>query len=358
MDAFNDTRATEVLASLRERMTTAARTRTPLSLHGGGTHQCLRPKAFGEPLSLADYAGVIDYAPSELVIVARAGTRLLEIEALLAEHGQQLAFEPPRSGADATLGGVIATGLSGPARPYAAAVRDHVLGLALLSTRGEVLQFGGKVMKNVAGYDVSRLVVGAWGAFGPMLELAVRVVPRPALVRCLRWPMPLSEAQGWMQSAGSLPWPLSGLCHDGECLHVRFAGAESAVVAAVDSLPAGALEESEEFWTQLRDWQLPFFQSSDPLWRLVLPPATPQADIPGAVLWDWGGGQRWFKSAADDSDIKARVAAAGGYARRFDASYARRDADLPPARRALEARLRQSFDPYGLFNPELSAEEG
>jgi glycolate oxidase FAD binding subunit len=170
--------------------------------------------------------------------------------------------------------------------------------------------------------------------------------------------MPLSEAQGWMQSAGSLPWPLSGLCHDGECLHVRFAGAESAVVAAVDSLPAGALEESEEFWTQLRDWQLPFFQSSDPLWRLVLPPATPQADIPGAVLWDWGGGQRWFKSAADDSDIKARVAAAGGYARRFDASYARRDADLPPARRALEARLRQSFDPYGLFNPELSAEEG
>ena len=357
MDGAQDSLARDALADIRARLALALAERQPVSLRGGGTHDFLRPPAGPVVLALSSYAGVIAYAPSELVIVARAGTPLVEIETLLAQHGQCLAFEAPRGSAQSTLGGVISTGLSGPARPYTASVRDHVLGVGLLNSQGELLQFGGRVMKNVAGYDVSRLVTGAWGVLGPIMEIAVRVVPAPATERCLRWPLSLEAARAWMREAGGRFSPLTGLCHDGEYLHVRFSGSAAAVAAAAEALINVASEETSDFWRQLRDWALPFFADGRALWRLVLPSNAPNLALSGSWLWDWGGAQRWLKTTATAAEITACAAAAGGYASAFDANYSLLNSGLTAVQRALQARIRHSFDPLQMFNPELSPQD-
>lgn len=344
----------EIRAVLRE----AVANKHGLSLAGGSSKSFLRPPSSSPVLPLAAYCGIVDYAPSELVVVVRAGTRLSTLIDTLAAEGQQLAFEPPHTGATSTVGGVISAGFSGPARPYTAAVRDHVLGVKLLAVTGEVLRFGGRVMKNVAGYDVSRLVVGAWGAFGPVLEVALRVVPRPAVERRLCSVLPPAEVWPWVTRTLSRHWPVTGLCYDGTQLHLRLAGSTAAVDFACSALGAQVAEDVPEFWARLRDWQLPFFADPRPLWRVVLPLAAPDLGLPGLTLTDWGGAQRWVKSDAPSAEIKSRAVAAGGNAWPFDGRFAARSLDLPPARQQLEARLRQSFDPDGIFNPELAMEEG
>ena len=344
----------EIRAGLRE----AVSSKQGLSLVGGGTKAFLRPPSQSPVLSLTAYRGIVDYAPAELVAVVRAGTPLQTLTDALAGEGQQLAFEPPHTGAASTVGGVISAGFSGPARPYTAAVRDHVLGIKLLAVTGEVLRFGGRVMKNVAGYDVSRLVVGAWGAFGPVLEVALRVVPKPAVERCLCCALPSAEAWPWVARSLSRHWPITGLCYDGTQLHLRLAGSAAAVESACRALGAQLGEESPEFWARLRDWQLPFFADPRPLWRVVLPLAAPDPGLSGLTLTDWGGAQRWLKTDAPPDEIRTRVAAAGGNAWPFDRRFATRSRDLQPARLQLEARLRHSFDPDGIFNPELAMEEG
>lgn len=343
----------EIRAVLRD----AVSKRQPVSIEGGGTKAWLRPAARGQLLSMSTYRDIVDYAPAELVVVVRAGTPLSTLQATLSAEGQQLAFEPPNTGPASTIGGVIGAGLSGPARPYTAAVRDHVLGVKLLGADGDVLRFGGQVMKNVAGYDVSRLVVGAWGALGPVIEVALRVVPCPALERVLCCPLPPDEVQAWVTRKMSRNWPVTGLCHDGERLHLRLAGSVAGVDAACAALDSGFTEDAGDFWARLRDLQLPFFADPRPLWRIVVPPATPALRIAGLTLLDWGGAQRWLKSAAPPDEIAAQVAAVGGNVWRFDERFARRRQDLSPARRVLEARIRQSFDPDGLFNPELDIAE-
>lgn len=357
MTNARDPQAEEALAEIRASVLEAVASRSPLSLKGGGTKQFLCPEPAGKVLSLAGYAGVVDYAPSELVLVARAGTLLVEVETLLAANGQQLAFEPPRTGPASTLGGVVGAGLSGPARPYAASVRDHLLGVMLMDCEGRPLRFGGKVMKNVAGYDISRLVAGAWGSLGPVLEIALRVVPRPGSERCFAWEVPLDAARQWMQAAGGRASPLSGLAYADGALSVRFSGSTAAVEEASEHLPAAARPTDTAFWAALRDWRLPFFSRPGPLWRLVVPPASPPLALEGEWLWDWGGAQRWLNSAAPDAGIQAAAKACGGHARRVDAQFARRESTLPLVQRQLEARLRQGFDPHQLFNPELAQTE-
>lgn len=349
--------ADAALHDIRAQLATANAHGQPVSLRGGGTHSFLRPPVGPAVLELAAYAGVVAYEPSELVVVARAGTLLCELETRLAEHGQRFAFEPPRRSSAATLGGVVSAGLAGPARPYTAAVRDHVLGVRLMNSQGELLQFGGRVMKNVAGYDVSRLVTGAWGVLGPLMEIAVRVVPAPAAERCLRWSLSLEDARAWMREAGGRFLPLSGLCYDGAHLHVRWAGSPAAVEAAAAALPRVAVEETADFWRQLRDWALPFFADPRALWRLVLPPNAPALGLPGSWLWDWGGAQRWLKTDVSPAEVMACAVAAGGYASPFDAAYGLRSGGLSQVQRALQARVRRSFDPHQLFNPELSPQD-
>ena len=299
-------------------------------------------------MHMSAFRGIVDYTPAELVVVARAGTPLVEIEAALAAKGQRLAFEPPRTGEEATLGGMLGAGIAGPSRPWTAAVRDHILGVTLIAPDGEFARFGGQVMKNVAGYDVPRLLAGAWGTLGPVVEVALRVVPQPAVTRCFIWACGLEEARAWARRAGLKPWPLTGLCHDGEALHLRLEGAASAVRAASLALPDEAREEPGSFFEQLRDWQLGFFQRPGRLWRCAVPSSAEPTRQLGEMLWDWGGALRWLKTNAPAGEVSVSMRAVGGSACAFDADFA----GQPPAseaQRSLESRLRAAFDPVGIY---------
>ena len=325
---------------------------TPLQILGGGTKAFLGRPPVGEQLSLAGHAGILSYEPSELVIRARSGTPLAEVEATLADRGQILAFEPPHFGAGATLGGCVASGLSGPRRPFGGAVRDHVLGVRLLNGRAEVLRFGGEVMKNVAGYDLSRLMVGAMGTLGVLLDVSVKVLPRPPVEVTVRRPGSPGEAIEVMNRWAGRPLPLSAAAFDGEYLHVRLSGTESGVRAARSVIGGDLVDDADGFWQRLRDQRHAFFQSGLPLWRLSVPAATRPLGLPGKELIDWGGAQRWLLSDAPAGQVRAAAAAAGGHATLFRGADRSGDVfhPLAPAVAALHRRLKAAFDPDHLFN--------
>ncbi len=269
---------------LQERVRCAAAERTPLQIVGGGTKAFYGRAPRGEVLAVAGHRGVVAYEPTELVVTARAGTPLAEIETLLAQHGQMLAFEPPHFGAAATVGGCVACGLSGPRRPYAGAVRDHLLGIRLLNGRGEVLRFGGEVMKNVAGYDVSRLMAGALGTLGVLLEVSLKVVPRPAREETLRRPCNTVQAIETMNRWAASPVPLSGAAFDGEQLYLRLSGTQSGVGKARGLIGGDVLPDAGTFWERLREHRHGFFDTSAPFWRLSVRPGSPPIDLPGKWL--------------------------------------------------------------------------
>ena len=330
----------------------AAAAGTPLRPLGGDTKRGLGRPVDAEPLSLAGHAGIVEYEPTELVVTARAGTPLAELETALAERGQMLGFEPPHLGSGATLGGTVACGLSGPRRPYAGSARDFLLGVRMLNGRGELLRFGGQVIKNVAGYDLSRLMAGAQGTLGVLLEVSLRVLPVPAhevtLVQELDADAALSAVNRW---AGQ-PLPISAACHDGERLRVRLSGTEAGVRAAVTQLGGAVDGDGAAFWQALRERTLGFFAGDAPLWRLSLAPAATQPDLPGSWLIDWGGAQRWLRSDAPVETVRAAAAAAGGHATRL----APADDDgpfqpLPAATFALHRRLKAALDPHAILNP-------
>lgn len=302
-------------------------------------------------LSLAEHQGILDYRPEELVITARAGTPLREIERLLAQARQYLPFEPPRFHGGGTLGGAIACGLSGPGRPWRGAVRDAVLGVELLNGRGEVLRFGGQVMKNVAGYDISRLQAGAFGTLGVLLALSIKVLPQPGVERTRVFELDAAAALASCRAWARRPHPISACCIHQGLLRVRLSGAESAVAAAAVEL-GGEDDNDPGFWTALRDQRLDFFAAPG-LWRASLPPAAPlwnDAD----TLVSWAGAERWWRPA-DPAAAQRRAAAHGGYARPFDGAFGRRDGvHMDAAQRRLGERLRKAFDPHGVFNRELS----
>jgi glycolate oxidase FAD binding subunit len=307
----------------------------------------------GEPLSLAGHAGILSYEPSELVVTARSGTPLAELEAALESQGQMLAFEPPHLGPEATIGGCVAAGLSGPRRPYGGAVRDHVLGVRLLNGRGEVLRFGGEVMKNVAGYDLSRLMVGALGTLGVLLDVSLKVLPRPAVEITLRRPASAAEAIETMNRWAGRPLPLSAGAFDGELLHVRLSGTESGVRAARRVVGGDPVDDGGAFWQRLREQRHAVFETARPLWRLSVPPATPPLDLPGRQLVDWGGAQRWVLTDAPAQQVRALAAGAGGHATLFRGGDRSGEVfhPLAPPIAALHRRLKAAFDPQGLFNP-------
>ncbi|HEX9626709.1 MAG TPA: glycolate oxidase subunit GlcE [Acidiferrobacterales bacterium] len=330
----------------------AAERKTPLVIYGGGSKAFYGRRVEGEPLAVAGHRGIVHYAPSELVLSARAGTPLNEIEAALAQAGQMLPFEPPHFGAGATLGGCVACGLSGPRRPHAGSVRDYVLGVTLVNGRGEHLRFGGEVMKNVAGYDVSRLMTGALGTLGVLLDVSLKLLPRPEQELTLALALPAEPAIAAMNAWAATPLPLSACCHDGERLVVRLSGAPSAVRAAHARLGGEPLDNGADYWGALREHAQPFFAGDAPLWRLSLPPATPPLDLPGAWLIDWGGAQRWLRSDAPDDAIRRAAAAAGGHATLFRGGDRRGEvfAPLSDAVQRWHRNLKQAFDPAGILN--------
>ena len=337
---------------LQERIRAAFETGTPLRITGGGSKDFLGPRCEGEAISTLESTGIVSYQPEELFITAKAGTPLGEIEAALAEKGQQFPFEPPAFGETATLGGTIACGLSGPARPWKGAARDFVLGSRVINGKGELLRFGGEVIKNVAGYDVSRLMCGAFGTLGLLTELSIKVVPLPQKSATLAMELGRVEALARVTEVSRQPWPISAAAWHEGILRVRLSGAEAAVDHAVASL-GGELSEGSGFWMQLREQTHPFFRSPRSLWRLSLPQATPAIDLPGEELIDWGGSQRWLLSDEDGAKIRKIASEADGHATAFRNPPGPDDAFMPlaPPMLALHRRIKQAFDPAGILNP-------
>jgi glycolate oxidase FAD binding subunit len=335
-------------AALKERIVSATE---PFVIRGGGTRSFLYARSNGQPLGIAAHDGVVDYQPSELVITVRAGTTLAELDRTLAVRGQMLAADPPRFGAGGTLGGALATGMSGPGRPWYGSLRDVVLGVRVLSGHGEILDFGGKVLKNVAGYDVSRLQVGAHGTLGVILGASLRLLPVAQRECTLAFDCDRADAHTKVVAWGRTPVPMTATVHDGDRLYVRLSGTEAGVAAAARSLGGEALEAFD--WGAVRDQRLTFFTAprrpGAALWRISLPPAADYPDLNGDWLTEWGGALRWCRTADSGALVRASVKALGGHAHEYSKPGGFAELDSLVAR--YHKRLKDAFDPRGLFNP-------
>ncbi len=338
-----------MLAAFQQHIRDAAGRGTPLRLRGGGSKDFYGGALTGEVLDTRGHSGVVSYEPTELVVTARCGTRLDELEATLAANGQMLAFEPPRFGADATLGGCVAAGLSGPRRAAAGAVRDFVLGARLLDGRAREMSFGGQVMKNVAGYDVSRLIAGSLGTLGLILEVSLKVLPRPAAELTLQLELSEEQALEALNRWAGQPLPISASAWRGGELRLRLSGAASAVRAAAKSIGGKAVADP---WTGIREHADPYFSGEAPLWRLSLPSQAPALGLPGEQMIEWGGALRWLRTQAGAVAVRAAAERAGGHATLFRGGDRREGvfAPLAPALLRLHRELKAAFDPAGIFN--------
>lgn len=393
--------AADIAAKVKEAYTSAA----GLNISGGGSKSFLvnAPEDGVRNLDVTGHAGVISYEPTELVVSARCGTRISDLRAVLAERGQYLPFDPPsygvenREGSNAsdTLGGVIACGVSGPARPYLGAARDFMLGVRLINGKGEDLKFGGEVMKNVAGYDVSRLQVGACGSLGVLLDISLKVLPMPELSETREFEMTAGEALVFLQGLARKPLPLSGAsitpaqvkANDVDALvddsmpvlvRVRFSGSAAAVASAAGDAGGEVLQDESVYWRSLRDLTHDFFASCSEgarLWRMTLPEATTHSALanalpgltPADVLIDWGGGLRWVKSAAQNDVLTAAASKLGGQVQactqpgnslhksvgQTRAWYGERLALASSGQtmNALQQGIKKAFDPANILNP-------
>jgi glycolate oxidase FAD binding subunit len=333
--------------------------RKPLRIRGGGSKDFYGGPLSGEIMDTRAHAGIVSYEPTELVVTARCGTPLAELESALAARRQFLACEPPRF-SGATVGGAVAAGLSGPRRAAVGSLRDFVLGVRIMDGEGRVLKFGGEVMKNVAGFDVSRLMTGSLGTLGLILDVSLKVLPLPAGDASLRFEMPQDKALEAMNRWAGQPLPLVASGWQDGVLTIRLSGAQAAVLAACRTLggePLGAA--ADEFWNGLREQSAAFFagpETHGPLWRLSVPSVAAPLELPAPQLIEWGGAQRWLRGEADASQLREAAARAGGHATLFRGGHGEQRgggvfAPLQPALMEVHRRLKQSFDPYGVFNP-------
>jgi glycolate oxidase FAD binding subunit len=350
------------LARLVDQVAGAREHGTPLDIHGGGTKRFYGESPAGVPLDVTPLTGIVSYEPTELVVTARAGTLLRDLEAALAEHGQCLPFEPPRFAPGGTVGGMVAAGLSGPARASVGSVRDHVLGVTLLNGRGEILTFGGQVTKNVAGYDVSRLMVGSLGILGVICDVSLKVLPTSVATQTLSFDWDEARALEAFRRWAAQPLPINGSAwHRGQ-LRVRLAGARAAVAAACERLGGERLETTaaHAWWLSVRDQSADFFvvgekslARSEALWRLSVPAATPALTLSGEQFIEWGGAQRWLRTTAPAATVRDAAAAAGGHAtliKGADRSFGV-FAPLSAVLMRVHQGLKQAFDPERIFNP-------
>ncbi|WP_207062672.1 glycolate oxidase subunit GlcE [Motiliproteus sp. SC1-56] len=343
----------DLTRQLQQQVLSARSEGRQLNIVGGGSKAFMGRQSSGDLLDVGQHRGVVSYQPVELVVTARAGTPIGEIEALLEEQGQMLAFEPPRFSDQSTLGGTLACNLSGPGRPWQGSMRDHLLGIRLINGRGEALRFGGQVMKNVAGYDVSRLMAGAMGTLGVITEVSLKVLPRPACQVTLVESMGLDEALRVSNERAATPKPISAVCWWQGKLHTRLAGARSSVESTVQQWGGEPYSEADEFWRQLRDQQLEFFAGDTPLWRFSVSPTAPQPALDGEWLVDWGGAQRWLRAAGDIERYEPVAKEMGGSVTLFKGGDRSGEVfhSQPHALQTLQQRLKRGFDPDSLFNP-------
>jgi glycolate oxidase FAD binding subunit len=350
------------LKGISEKVTAAGASGHALRLRGGGSKDFYGQAFEGEVLDTRAYAGIISYEPSELVITARCGTKLAEVEEAMRERAQQLAFEAPHfaqlGSEGATVGGAVAAGLSGPARQSAGALRDFVLGTKVMDSRGQVLAFGGRVMKNVAGYDVSRLMAGSLGTLGVILEVSLKALPLAAAEATLRMELPEDRAIEQLNRWGGKPLPISASAWNDGSLAIRLSGAGAAVAAAAAKIGGARLEDTQaaRFWTGIREQTDRFFRKGienvAPLWRISVPSTTPPLALQGEQLIEWGGALRWLFTRADARTVREAAKRAGGHATLF------RGGDksvgvfqpLAPAMMKIHKALKREFDPQGIFN--------
>ena len=335
---------------LLEQVNQALENATPLRIQGSNSKGFLGRTTAGEILDTRAHRGIVSYDPTELVITARCGTPLSELAQALDAAQQMLPCEPPSFGEGATVGGMIACGLSGPRRPWSGSVRDFVLGTRVITGHGKLLRFGGEVMKNVAGYDLSRLMTGSYGCLGLITEVSLKVLPKPRKVLSISLEIDPERALLRLAEWGQQPLPISAACHDGTRLHLRLEGGEGSVAAAHERLGGERLDAS--YWEDLNEQRLSFFDEDQPLWRLSLPHNTPRLSLPGRQLIDWGGAQRWLKSDAEAAFIRQVVDEVGGHVTCF--SHGLTDTPfqpLPPALMRYHRNLKQQLDPRGIFNP-------
>jgi glycolate oxidase FAD binding subunit len=342
----------DLAATLCDRVRDASVGGRPLRIHGHDSKRFLGHVGDAEPLDVSGHRGIVRYEPTELVMTVRAGTPLAEIESALADQGQMLAFEPPHFDGRGTIGGAVASGLGGPRRPWGGAPRDLLLGVTLIDGAGRQLRFGGEVMKNVAGYDISRLMAGALGTLGVLLELSIKVLPAPAVERTLVLNLPRDEAVRRMRDLARQPAPLSAACHLDDRLYLRLSGNASSVDAWQRQI-GGDAGEGLGFWQQLRDHRLNFFDDPSPLWRLSVAPATPRLDAEERVLTDWAGAQRWVFSDSEPAKLRAEIEKAGGHAILFRHGDTETPAfhPLDPVRERIHQGLKRTFDPNHILNP-------
>lgn len=354
-DLFDPNAGQDQSQALLAQVQDAIAQRQPLRIAGSGSKP-FYGRAIDASLPVLDmtgHTGVVSYDPTELIITARAGTTLAELNATLDRGGQMLACEAPAFGPAATVGGMVATGLSGPRRPWAGSVRDFILGTRMISGLGTQLRFGGEVMKNVAGYDISRLLTGSLGCLGVVTEASFKVLPKPRCSISIRQEMSVEKALSRLREWGQQPLPLSAASHDGQALYLRFEGNEGSVRAAHDRIGGEQLDAA--YWSALREHQLPFFstaQDTRALWRLSLPVWAEPLALDGDQLIDWGGAQRWLRSDAPAEAIRHAAEKAGGHA----CCYTPGVTDSPlhplaPALLRLHQNLKSQIDPHGIFNP-------
>lgn len=346
----HETRNNDHSDDLLEQVCAALATDSPVLIQGGGTKAFYGRPSSGTPIDIRSHRGIVSYDPTELVVTVRAGTPLAELEAVLEQSGQMLAFEPPHFGAEATVGGMVASGLSGPRRPWAGAVRDFVLGCRVITGQGKHLRFGGEVMKNVAGYDVSRLMVGSLGCLGLLTEVSFKVLPKPRSTCTLRLALDAHTALQRLAEWGQQPLPITAACHDGEALMLRLEGGEGSVRAAREAL--GGESAAANFWTALREHQLAFFAGPGHLWRISVANDSRPPLPAGRQLIDWGGAQRWLKTDVDAEAVRSAAAAAGGHASCLTPGVT--DSPLHPLPKVLmryHHQLKAQLDPQGIFNP-------
>ena len=313
--------------------------------------------ASAETIDLSDHRGVLNYEPTELVITARAGTPLHEIEKVLEDNGQMLPFEPPAYADSATIGGTIACNLSGPRRAYTGAARDFLLGCKIINGKGEILSFGGEVMKNVAGYDVSRLMAGAVGTLGVLLEVSLKVLPKAEMESTQLFHCSTIEALDKMHAWSQTPMPVSASSYYDSKLRVRLSGATEAVKAAIETVGGETMADSGQYWLQLKEHQLDFFANDKPLWRISLASDIESLGLPANYdkddcLYEWGGALRWLKSDVPAELIQRAVAELDGQASLFrHDGHSGLFQPLRPGLMRIHQNLKHAFDPENILNP-------
>ncbi|MCU7938810.1 MAG: glycolate oxidase subunit GlcE [gamma proteobacterium symbiont of Bathyaustriella thionipta] len=348
----------DISETLVKQVSSAFKQSTPLKIIAGGSKAFIGREAQGEPLNVSEHKGIVSYHPSELVMTARCGTSMTEIQQTLAENGQYCPFESALFDGAATLGGTLATNLSGPARPWNGSIRDAVIGTRLINGKGEYLKFGGQVMKNVAGYDVSRLQAGALGTLGVITEISFKVLPLPAASGTVVLAMNASEAIKLMNQVSAKAVPVSGSAWLDGNLYLRYSGATKAVDSALKQFKTKNFQQLEpqqadEFWSAMNEQKLDFFKGEAPLWRFSLKSnATHLLDDQNWLI-DWGGAQRWLRGDFNQSELEQQAQHSGGQVSLF--RYGERSNEvnhtLSEVQKKIHKNLKASFDPKQILNP-------